>query len=213
MAEESNKKDKKDASPRKDESPKTKVPASKGKDEPKEEAPKAPAKGPAKPIPKAAEKKEQVPKVKPVAKAEESLKAAPKKELSAAAKQPPAKQPAKKKPVKPRKPIPKGMDIGVDVELPKKECKDRFCPFHGSLPVRGQILEGIVVSDRMQRSVVVRREYMRLNKKYERLEKRSGKYLAHSSPCLEAKTGDRVRIMECRPLSKTISYVVIENRS
>lgn len=175
---------------------------------PKKEAPAAAPKGEAKevdPAPKAPSKEE-----------EEKPKTAPKK-LSAPKEAAPKRQAASVKPVRkpkpPRKPIPKGMDIGIDVELPKKECKDRFCPFHGTLPVRGQILEGIVVSDRMQQSVVVKREYMRLNKKYERLEKRSGKYLAHSPPCLGTKSGDRVRIMECRPLSKTISYVVIEKRT
>jgi small subunit ribosomal protein S17 len=184
---------KKPAPEKKDEA---KKPAPTKKDEPKAAADKsAPA---LKPASKGEAKKEL--SKKPVPK-----KAAPKKETA-------PKKPAKKaKP--PRKPIPKGMDIGIDVELPKNECDDQFCPFHGSFPVRGQILEGIVVSDRMQRSVVVKREYMRLNKKYERLEKRSGKYLAHSPPCLETKTGDRVRIMECRPLSKTISYVVIEKRT
>ncbi len=104
-------------------------------------------------------------------------------------------------------------NIGIDVKAPKQECDDQFCPFHGTLSVRGQILEGIVVSDRMQNSVVVRREYMKNIPKYERMEKRSGKYLAHNPPCLEVEAGNRVRIMECRPLSKKIAYVVIENVS
>jgi len=121
----------------------------------------------------------------------------------------PVKRPAV--PAMPKAPRP-DIDIGIDVELPTKTCKDQFCPFHGTLPVRGQIIEGVVVSDKMQRSVVVKREYMRLDRKYERLEKRTGKYLAHSPPCLEVKEGDKVRIMECRPLSKTISFVVIEKR-
>ena len=102
-------------------------------------------------------------------------------------------------------------DIGIDVKKPVKSCDDSFCPFHGELSVRGQILEGLVMTDRMQNTVVVRRDYLRKNQKYERLEKRSGKYMAHSPPCVEAKVGDQVKIMECRPLSKKVSYVVIEN--
>ena len=31
-----------------------------------------------------------------------------------------------------------------------------------------------------------------------------------ASPCLGLKVGDKVRIAECRPLSKTVSFVVIE---
>ncbi len=111
---------------------------------------------------------------------------------------------------KPKK-VEKKLDIGIDVKLPTKTCDDQFCPFHGTLSVRGQILDGIVVSDKMQNSAVVRREFQRKIEKYERFEKRSGKYMAHSPPCLEATVGDHVRIMECRPLSKNKSYVIIEN--
>jgi small subunit ribosomal protein S17 len=103
------------------------------------------------------------------------------------------------------------MDIGIDVKAPKKTCTDRYCPFHGTLPVRGQILEGDIVSDKMQMTVVVKKEYMRKNRKYERLEKRSSKYLVHSPPCFEVEMGDHVKIMECRPLSKQVSFVIIEN--
>ncbi len=46
--------------------------------------------------------------------------------------------------------------------------------------------------------------------KYERYEKRTSSYAAHCPPCIEAKLGDKVRIAECRPLSKTISFVTIE---
>jgi small subunit ribosomal protein S17 len=109
-------------------------------------------------------------------------------------------------PVKEKNP----MDIGIDVKAPKKTCTDKFCPFHGTLPVRGQILEGDVVSDKMQMTVVVKKEYLRKNRKYERLEKRTSKYLVHSPPCFEVEMGDHVKIMECRPLSKQVSFVIIE---
>ena len=48
--------------------------------------------------------------------------------------------------------------------------------------------------------------------KYERYEKRTSRYLAHSPPCFQVKIGDELSIMECRPLSKRVSYVVIENK-
>jgi small subunit ribosomal protein S17 len=35
-------------------------------------------------------------------------------------------------------------------------------------------------------------------------------YAAHCPPCIKIKLGDKVRIAECRPLSKTISFVTIE---
>jgi small subunit ribosomal protein S17 len=64
----------------------------------------------------------------------------------------------------------------------------------------------------MQGTVVVEREYMRRLPKYERLEKRTSRYLAHAPACLQAKVGDEVLIMECRPLSKRVSYVIVENK-
>ncbi len=103
-----------------------------------------------------------------------------------------------------------GLNIGIDVKPPEGTCTDRSCPFHGTLPVRGQILEGVVVSDKMQGTAVVKRDYMRKIKKYERLEKRSNKYVVHNPPCLGVVTGDNVKIMECRPISKMVSFVIIE---
>jgi len=103
-------------------------------------------------------------------------------------------------------------DIGIDVRKPEKECEDVDCPFHGTLPVRGQILEGEVVSDKASKTVVVQRIYLKKIPKYERYEKRRSKIHAHNPPCINAKVGDVVKIAECRPLSKTKSFVVIEKR-
>ncbi|RLF29075.1 MAG: 30S ribosomal protein S17 [Thermoplasmata archaeon] len=104
----------------------------------------------------------------------------------------------------------KARNIGLNVQPPAESCDDKNCPFHGSLPVRGQVITGIVVSNKMDGSIVVEREYMHYVPKYERYEKRSSKYSAHCPPCIKVKVGDKVRIAECRPLSKTISFVTIE---
>ncbi|HSD56937.1 MAG TPA: 30S ribosomal protein S17 [Methanotrichaceae archaeon] len=101
-------------------------------------------------------------------------------------------------------------DIGLDVSAPVKDCSDPNCPFHGTLPVRGQVFDCTVVSDKMDNTVVVMREFEKRATKYERFEKRQSKIHAHNPPCIEAKEGDRVRIAECRPLSKTKSYVIVE---
>jgi small subunit ribosomal protein S17 len=103
-------------------------------------------------------------------------------------------------------------DIGIDVVPPTSECNDPNCPFHGSLAVRGQIIDGTVVTVKMNKTVVVERKYLKYQKKYERYEKRTSKYSAHASPCLGLKAGDKVRIMECRPISKTVAFAVIEKR-
>jgi len=103
-------------------------------------------------------------------------------------------------------------DIGIDVTPPAGVCEDVNCPFHGTLPVRGQVIEGTVVSVKMDRTAVVERKYLKYQKKYERYEKRTSKYSVHAPTCFELKAGDHVKVMECRPLSKTVSFVVIEKR-
>ncbi|MCD6445630.1 30S ribosomal protein S17 [Candidatus Bathyarchaeota archaeon] len=93
---------------------------------------------------------------------------------------------------------------------PKKTCDDRNCPFHGDLPVRGRVLEGVVVSAKMDKTVIVRRDYLYYVPKFKRYERRRSRIPAHNPPCIDAKEGDRVRIAECRPISKTVSFVVVE---
>ena len=104
-------------------------------------------------------------------------------------------------------------DIGYDVKQPEKECDDPDCPFHGKLPVRGKILEGNVVSSKMSKTVIVERNYLHFFPKYERYERRRSRIAAHNPACINAKKGDRVKIAECRPLSKTKHFVVIEKMS
>ena len=90
------------------------------------------------------------------------------------------------------------------------ECKDRNCPTHGTLSTRGTQLDGVVASDKMQGTVIVQINRMIKVKKYDRYKKSRSRIPAHSPPCIGAKTGDLVRIMECRKLAKTVSFVVIE---
>jgi len=101
-------------------------------------------------------------------------------------------------------------NIGVNVKPPTGSCSDKNCPFHGTLPIRGQILAGVVSSAKMQDSILVKKEHMHYVPKYERYEKRTSKYAAHCPPCIKVKVGDNVKIAECRPISKTISFVTIE---
>ena len=101
-------------------------------------------------------------------------------------------------------------NIGLNVKAPVESCNDKDCPFHGTLPVRGQVITGIISSTKMQDTILVKRDYMHYVPKYERYEKRTSTYPAHCPPCIKAKIGNKVRIAECRPLSKTISFVTIE---
>ena len=93
---------------------------------------------------------------------------------------------------------------------PKKTCDDIYCPFHGKLSLRGHALEGIVVSDKMEKTIIVRRDYLHYVPKFKRYERRRNNIAAHSPPCLEIKAGEKVRLAECHSISKTVSFVVIE---
>jgi len=93
---------------------------------------------------------------------------------------------------------------------PEKTCNDRNCPFHGSLKIRSRMLEGVVISAKMDKTVIVRRDYLKYVPKYKRYERRHSHIPAHNPPCINAGENDVVRIAECRPISKTVSFVVVE---
>ncbi|AKB25941.1 SSU ribosomal protein S11e (S17p) [Methanosarcina sp. MTP4] len=69
---------------------------------------------------------------------------------------------------------------------------------------------GTVVSSKMDNTVVIERQHMKMVPKYQRYEKRRSKIHAHNPPCVGAKIGDIVTIAECRPISKTKSFVVVK---
>ena len=98
----------------------------------------------------------------------------------------------------------------ISLKRPMLECSEKDCPFHGTLSARGRILEGTVVSTRMQKSCIFQLNYTRYDKKYERYSRKRSRITAHTTPCLPIEAGDTVRIAECKPLSKTKSFVVVE---
>jgi len=100
--------------------------------------------------------------------------------------------------------------IGLDVKPPEKECEDKKCPWHGTLSVRGKVLEGVIKSAKAQKTAVVEFRHNKFIKKYERYERRKSSIVAYSPPCMKAKDGDNVVVAECRPLSKTKNFVIVE---
>ncbi len=74
-----------------------------------------------------------------------------------------------------------------------------------------RILQGVVVSDKMDKSVVVKVERRVMHPVYKKYIKRSAKYTAHDENNL-CKVGDVVQIMESRPLSKTKTWVVVTEK-
>ena len=101
-------------------------------------------------------------------------------------------------------------NIGIQVVKPKEKCKDDHCPFHGSLQCRGRIFTGTIISVKMQKTANVEWERKYFLRKYERYEKRRSRVKAHNPECIDAREGDIVKIMECRPLSKTKNFVIVE---
>jgi len=68
---------------------------------------------------------------------------------------------------------------------------------------------GIVKSDKMMKTIVVSIETLTLHPLYKKYIKRSKKIKAHDEQN-DAKTGDRVRVVECRPLSKEKHWKLVE---
>jgi len=85
-------------------------------------------------------------------------------------------------------------------------------PFHGGSRSGGRLLSGKAVSTAGKSFAVVEMEYLHMMPKFNRGERRRSRVSAHVPPCISVKDGDAVTIGECRPLSKTISFVVVESR-
>src|ERR1700694_2497195 len=67
---------------------------------------------------------------------------------------------------------------------------------------------GVVASDKMQKTVVVRVDRLVMHRKYRRYVRRTSRFMAHDD--LGSTTGDRVRIVETRPLSAHKRWRVVE---
>merc|ERR1711924_183564 len=105
-------------------------------------------------------------------------------------------------------------DVGLGYKTPKTAIEgkyiDKKCPFTGDVSIRGRILQGVVKSTKMNRTIVIRRESMHFIKKYQRYEKRHKNLAAHISPAFRCKEGDTVIVGQCRPLSKTVRFNVLK---
>ncbi len=74
---------------------------------------------------------------------------------------------------------------------------------------RKRIMEGVVVSDKMQKTIVVMVERMVEHPLYKKRVKVRKKYKVHDEKEV-AKVGDRVRFIETRPLSKEKRWRLLE---
>ncbi|XP_021952447.1 40S ribosomal protein S11 isoform X1 [Folsomia candida] len=105
--------------------------------------------------------------------------------------------------------------VGLGFKAPREATDgtyiDKKCPFTGNVSIRGRILTGVVTKMKMQRTIIIRRDYLHYVRKYNRFEKRHRNMAVHLSPAFrDVQTGDIVTIGECRPLSKTVRFNVLK---
>lgn len=77
------------------------------------------------------------------------------------------------------------------------------------IPEKSKILKGVVTSDKMDKTVIVKIDDLKKHPRYGRYYKSSKKYKAHSENN-EFHTGDKVLIKETRPISKDKHFIVIK---
>ena len=75
-----------------------------------------------------------------------------------------------------------------------------------------RILQGVVVSDKQDKTVVVSVERQVMHPVYKKFVKKSKKFAAHDENN-QYKVGDQVSIEECRPISKNKSWTVISDNA
>ena len=68
---------------------------------------------------------------------------------------------------------------------------------------------GTVISDKMDKSIVVSVERLKQHRMYKKYIKRSKRYIAHDEKN-ECKTGDTVKIIETRPISRHKTWKLVE---
>lgn len=71
-----------------------------------------------------------------------------------------------------------------------------------------RVLQGVVVSDANEKTVIVRVDRRVIHPVYKKTIRRSKKYAAHDEKS-QFKVGDKVQIIESRPISKTKRWAVV----
>src|SRR5439155_3692500 len=161
----------------------------------------------------------ETPAEEPVAEAEE-----PSAEEPAAEPQAPAAAPEPAAPEEPATPAPQSQPKQQHKRLPRplrpKKGRRQRTPATERKPIsreekpehdrgRRQERRGVVVSDAMDKTIVVKVDSIRSHPRYKKVIRRSVKFHAHDEQN-SAKVGDVVRIVETRPLSATKNWRLVE---
>ena len=106
-----------------------------------------------------------------------------------------------------------------NIGLPVKESNGKITdneknnPFNGTLSIRGKIFEGTVINAKANGTVVIQKESPIYFKKFKRFGRSKNKIHAHVPSNINVEEGDYVIAAECRPISKSVSFVVVEVRT
>uniref|UniRef100_T1GFK6 Small ribosomal subunit protein uS17 n=1 Tax=Megaselia scalaris TaxID=36166 RepID=T1GFK6_MEGSC len=77
--------------------------------------------------------------------------------------------------LKKKKTLRRYRDVGLGFKTPREAIDgtyiDKKCPFTGNVRIRGRILNGVVQKTKMQRTIVIRRDYLHYVRKYSRILK------------------------------------------
>ncbi len=103
-------------------------------------------------------------------------------------------------------------NIGLPVSEPKKQPakNEKNNPFNGSLTIRGRLFEGVVINAKAKNTAVIQKESPIYFKKFKRFGRSKNKIHAHVPSNLNVQKGDYVIAAECRPISKSVSFVIVE---
>ena len=98
---------------------------------------------------------------------------------------------------------------GTEAKVHAGACTDKKCPVHSGLSLRGRNFTGEIIR-KNGRTVKVEWPRFRFFPKYERYAKLASGVLAHLPECMqEFEVGAKVKVTECRPLSKMKHFVVV----
>jgi len=106
-------------------------------------------------------------------------------------------------------------NIGLPVNEPNKEAVENESnnPFNGSLTIRGKLFEGVVINAKAKGTAVIQKESPVYFKKFKRFGRSKNTIHAHIPSNLNVQEGDYVVAAECRPISKSVSFVIVEVKS
>ena len=103
-------------------------------------------------------------------------------------------------------------NIGLPVKEPKKKLveNEKNNPFNGSLSIRGKLFDGTVINAKAKGTAVIQKESPIYFKKFKRYGRSKNKIHAHVPSNIIVQEGDHVIAAECRPISKSVSFVIVE---